>query len=124
VLAGLRRLLLLVFAVSSATLAVGLLAGLAFGSDPWRAVSTGFYLVGSFLLLAGVAVGARGPMRPTKTSDAPKTSMLGLGVSARGMRAATAEERREGTALAWLFLMLGAVLIVFGILADGGIELV
>lgn len=124
-LAGLRRLFALVLAVSAATVLVAVLAGLVAGSDPLRAVAIAFYLVGSLALLAGVAAGARGPMRPTRSSDeAPKMALFGLGVAARGMRPATVDERREGTALAGLFLVLGIALIVFGILADSAIDLV
>ena len=102
-LAGLRRLFALVLAVSAAIVLVAVLAG----------------------LVAGVAAGARGPMRPSRSSDeAPKMALFGLGVAARGRRPATAEERREGTALAGLFLVLGIAFIIFGILADSAIDLV
>jgi uncharacterized membrane protein HdeD (DUF308 family) len=124
VLAGIRRLLLLVGGVSAAIAVVSLLAGAAFGGDPARALATGFYLGGTFFLLAGVAVGLRGPVR-AKTGDERDAafSLFGVGIGARGVRAATHDERREGAVLAWLFLALGLVLIVFGVLADSTVDL-
>ena len=123
--AGLRRLLAIVLTVSTATAAVALLLGLAVGSEPLRAVATGFYLVGSFALIAGVAVGMRGPTRPARTPEPePAVSLFGLGIAARGARRATPEERHEATGLAWLLLGLGTMLIVVGIVADTGVDLV
>ncbi len=122
--AGVRRLFTLLLVVTAATAVLALLLGLAFGADPVRAVATGFSLVGCFALMAAVALGARGPVRPTATADGePASSFLGLGIGARGVRPVTADERREASSLAWLFLVVGAVLIVLGVLADGGVDL-
>ena len=123
--AGLRRLLAIVLAVSGATAVAALLAGLAVGADLFRAVATGFYLVGSLALISGVAVGMRGPTRPAGRSEPePGFSLFGVSVATRGARRATPHERREANSLAWLLLGLGTMLIVVGVVADTGAELV
>ena len=125
-LGGIRRILALFAAVSAATAVVSLVAALAVGSAAvGRALATGFYIVGAFFLLAAVAVGARGPVRPKDAAERePAMSLFGLGVGFRGLRPATGEERREGVALTALFLALGVALIIFGVVADSAVELV
>jgi hypothetical protein len=117
-------MLLLVALVSGATAVVSLLAGLAVGAAVGRSIATGFYLVGAFFLLAGVASGIRGPFRAkdAREPDGP-LSMFGIGVTARGVRAATGSERRDAVATATLFLALGFALIVAGVVADSTVEL-
>src|SRR5438067_1905943 len=73
-LASLRRFVLLAAGVSLATAAVGLLLGLALGYSVDRAMYLGFYWVGAFLLLAGVFVGSRGPVRVK--SEGPGSSFV------------------------------------------------
>ena len=122
---GIRRILALVAAVSTATVVLSLVAGLAVGAAVGRAVATGCYVVGAFFLLAGVAIGSRGPVRPKPATDRePALTLFGLGVGARGVRPATDEERRDAIALTWVFLALGLALIVFGVLADSAVELI
>ena len=124
-LGGIRRIVGVVVAVSVTTAVLSLLAGLAVGAALGPSVATGFYLVGAFFLVAGVAVGARGPVRPKAPDEQnPPLTLFGLGIGFRGLRAATDEERRESVALTWLFLGLGVALIAFGVVADSGVELV
>ena len=124
-LGGIRRILVLVAAVSAGTAVVSLLGALAVGAAAGTALATGFYVVGAFFLLAGIAVGARGPVRPKGAGERePAMSLFGLGIGFRGLRPATAEERREGVAITALFLALGVSLIIFGIVADSAVELV
>ena len=110
--AALRRLTLLV--VGSA-IAIGLLsaaAGLLLGSSVSRSVSLGYYLSGSFLLIAGFFVGNRGPLRSKREPGG--TVFFGP----RVVRPATAEEREETINNSAVFVGLGFVLILLGVLAD------
>jgi hypothetical protein len=110
--AALRRLGLLV--VGSA-LAIGLfsaLAGLLLGSSVGRAVSLGYYLAGSFLLISGFFVGNRGPLRSKREPG----GMFFFGP--RVVRPATVEEREETINNSAVFVGLGFVLILLGVLAD------
>src|SRR6185503_5715441 len=61
--AALRRLAYIsVFAIA-VTIAASLLIGLLIDSGADRALTLGFYFVGSFLLITGFFVGNRGPVR-------------------------------------------------------------
>ena len=103
--AGLVRLArILAFLIGSTellSLAIGLLAG----SSPARAVSLGFLLMGSFVFVAGAAIGMRGPARHVKTQEGRV-----LGVTHAPQR-----ERLESINVSYLFVFIGIVLVVFGI---------
>jgi hypothetical protein len=105
-----RRFLVLLAGVAGATAALSLLAGLLGGASLNRALTVGFYLVGSFLLIAGFFIGNRGPVRPKGTGP-----ML---FGSRIMRWATPLEREETINESALFVALGFVLIVIGVLVD------
>ena len=117
--AGIRRFVLLLLLASGVTAAVSLLFGLLAGASAGRAVSVGFYLVGSFLLVAGFFVGNRGPVRLRSDEEA---GMFGGG-SRRRLRWATADEREDSLNTSAVFVAVGALLIVFGVLADSRYEL-
>src|SRR5437764_10960174 len=85
---GLRRLLVLLVAVAGVTALGALALGLLSGASVSRSLSIGFYLVGSFWLVAGFFVGNRGPVRLTSDLGAP---LFG----SRFVRWATPEEREE-----------------------------
>ena len=106
--------------VAAGTALISLLVGLALGSKIDRAVSVGFYLVGSFLLVAGFFVGNRGPARPKGAEDeaGAVAGMFGLGMGGRRLRWATREERDEAMANSAVFVTIGFALIVLGIAAD------
>jgi len=108
--AALRRFLLLLGAAAAGTFAVSLAFGLALGATSSRAVSIGFYLVGSFLLVAGFFVGNRGPVRPKGEGPA----LFGQ----RFMRWATPHEREEALNESAVYVAIGLVLIVLGVAAD------
>lgn len=99
---------------------VSALIGLALGSSATRSAATGLYLVGCFLIVLGVFAGVRGPLRPAgEAEDAePMGGLLGVGIFSKGIRRATSEEREDAKATAWLFLALGAVMVVVGIVVD------
>jgi hypothetical protein len=116
--AAFRRFLGLLLLASGITLAGALVFGLALGADPWRAVSVAFYVVGSFMLIAGFFVGNRGPVRLRGDGGTP------LLFGSRFVRWATPEEREESINLSAVFVTLGFVLILVGVVADTRYELV
>ena len=109
-----RRFVLLLVGVAGGTAVVSLAFGLLLGSGVGRSVSVGFYVVGSFLLIAGFFVGNRGPAR---VKGDPGWSFFGF-VTNRRLRWATAEEQVESLSLSFVFVALGLVLIVLGAAAD------
>jgi hypothetical protein len=108
--AALRRFLILLGATAGGTFAGSVVLGLALGASFNRAVSIGFYLVGSFMLVAGFFVGNRGPVRPKGQGP----SFFGP----RFMRWATPHEREEALNESAVFVVIGFVLIVLGVAAD------
>jgi hypothetical protein len=126
VLGAARRFVLLLGLTAGATAAVSLLLGLAIGASASRSVSVGFYLVGSFLLVAGFFAGNRGPARfkGDETEGGAVSGMFGIGIGARRLRWATLEEREEAIANSAVFVTLGFALILLGVLADSRVHLV
>jgi hypothetical protein len=102
-------MLLVVTACGTAVLSVAL--GLLLGSSVLRSMSVGFYAVGSVVLLAGFFVGNRGPARVK--GDIGFTS-----IASRRLRWATAEERDEALNMSAVFVTLGFILILLGVIAD------
>ena len=102
-----------------------LLAGLALGTPIDRALSVGFYIVGSFLLVAGFFAGNRGPARfkGDETEGGAIGGMFGIGIGGRRLRWATPEEREDALSNSAIFVALGFVLIVFGVVADSRVAL-
>jgi hypothetical protein len=87
----------------------GVLA-LAVGSSFGRAISLGFYIFGSIMLIGGFFVGNRGPLRPR-----------GEGIfllRPRSVRRATPSEREEALNMSAVLVVLGLVLIVVGVVFD------
>ena len=116
-----RRIGSIVMGVVLVTLLGSVLASVTVGADLERAVSTGLYLVGSFFLVLGFFSGVRGPVRPRGTGDERGESgaLFGVGLAGRGARTATTEERKDARGTTWLFIFLGAALILAGIMVDG-----
>jgi hypothetical protein len=112
-----RRFLGLLVLASAVTLAIALGIAVPMGAGPARAISVAFYCVGSFLLISGFFVGNRGPVRLKREVGVP---LLG----SRYMRWATPEEREESLNLSAIFVVLGFVLILIGVVADSRYELV
>ena len=115
-----RRIATLVAVVLGITALASALVGLLAGASLSRAVSTGLYIVGCFLIVLGFFSGVRGPVRPRgKEEDAPALSAsFGIGILASGIRTATADERVDALSAAWLFLLLGVGLVLAGVLVD------
>jgi len=108
--AAARRFLILLASIAAGTAVVSLVLGLAFGSSADRSVSVGLYVVGSFLLIAGFFVGNRGPARLKDDTVAP--------LGPRRVRWATREERILTLNDSAIFVSVGFVLIVLGLLVD------
>jgi hypothetical protein len=113
--AAARRILVLLGVSLGLTAAVSVALGLILGSSVARSASLGFYLVGSFLLVAGFFLGNRGSVR--LRGQAGDEGMWGLSRRA-GVRMATPDERRDALANTAIFVSLGLVLIVAGVLTD------
>lgn len=115
--AAARRLLVLFCVTGAVTILVSLGAGAIAGSDARRSVSVGLYLGGSFLIIAGFFIGNRGPVRPKGAGGE-------LLFGSRDVRWATLREREEAINDSAIFILLGLVLIVLGVIADSRIALV
>jgi hypothetical protein len=118
--AAARRFLTLLGARVGVVAAGSVLVGVVLGTSVWRSVSVGFYLVGSFLLVAGFFMGNRGPTR--LRGEPGEEGVWGLGRK-KGVRMATADERREALANTAIFVTLGVALIVVGVVADSRYDL-
>ena len=125
-LAGLRRLAVLLVATAVGLGGAAALGGLAFGSSAGRSISVTYYVVGAFLLVLGFFAGTRGPLRPRGSEEAsdPVTGMFGVGISSKGARAATETERKDSIATAGIFLAVGIWLIALGVVIDGSASIV
>jgi hypothetical protein len=109
--AAARRFFTLLGGIAAVTVVFSLLLGLAAGSGAHRSVSLGFYIVGSFLLIAGFFIGNRGPAR---LKGEEHGGLLGP----RRVRWATREERVLALNESAIFVTIGFVLIVIGTLVE------
>jgi hypothetical protein len=115
-LAALRRLVGLL-ALATVVAAAGSLAlGALAGASLTRALSLGFYAVGSFLLLVGFFVGNRGPVR--MRSESPGAIFPFAQVANRRLGWATREEQHETIGYSAVFIVLGFILVLFGLAFD------
>jgi len=123
-----RRIAILVAALGGITALVSLVAGALLDTELSRALATGFYVVGCFLIVLGFFSGVRGPLRPRGSNDGDEPDavggLFGIGISGRGVRQATEEERSDSLATAWLFLGMGAAMIALGVIADSRVGFV
>jgi hypothetical protein len=109
------RFLRLLVGVSAVTALGGLAVGAIAGESLDRSISVGFYVVGSFLLVAGFFVGIRGPVRPKNAEDG---FALAPFLGSRSVRWATREEQQETINLSAIFVVVGFVLVMIGIAVD------
>lgn len=117
-IAALRRLAVLTLTAIAVSVVGSLLIGLLIGSSPRRSIVLGFYLVGSFLLIAGFFVGNRGPARVKSEGAAPSVFPIpGMG-GARQLRWATLGEQHEAINNSAVYVALGLVLVALGVLLD------
>lgn len=119
-LAGLRRLAILLVAAAVSVGVLAALVGLALGASVARSVSVAYYVVGAFLVVLGFFAGTRGPLRPRGAEEGgdPVTGLFGVGIATRGARVATEGERKDSIATAGMFLTVGIWLILLGVVVD------
>jgi hypothetical protein len=117
--AALRRLAIAILLCVGVTAAVSALIGLLAGKSLDRSLVLGFYLAGCFLMVAGFFAGNRGPARIK--SEAPGVSATPFGVfsGSRRLRWATLGEQDDAINNSALFVGLGIVLVLVGVLLDG-----
>ena len=113
-LAALRRFLTILAITAAGTALASLALGAIGGASLSRSVSLGFYVVGAFLLVAGFFIGNRGPARAKR-----EVHILGP----RFMRWATREETEDALNTSALFVALGFVLVLLGLVADTRVRL-
>jgi len=122
-LAAARRLALLVLGCSILTAGFSALFGELLGASLDRSVSLGFYGLGCFLMVSGFFVGNRGPARVK--SEASGWSMLPLpGFGERRLRWASLDEQNETINNSAVFIVLGLILILIGVIVDSRHSLV
>lgn len=115
-----KRFAKLLVGIAAVTAAISLAIGLALGASVSRSVSVGFYIVGCFGLIAGFFVGNRGPVR---VQGDPGVGVLGV-FRNRRVRWATGQEQFESLSLSVLFVAVGVVLILLGVVTDTRYSLV
>ena len=108
-------------AIGGLTVLLSLLFGALAHASLQRSIAVGFYLIGSLVLVFGFFVGNRGPLRHDRDDEHDRPSFVGL--IPRGVRRATAEERKEAVSVSVLFVVLGLSLIVLGALSDSAHKL-
>ncbi len=111
IVAALRRFSLLLLAFAGGTAVIALLLGVAAGAGVSRAVSVGWYVVGSILLAGGFFVGNRGAARPQGEGWFAFSTR-------RWVRWERPEEQQESISLSAILVVLGLVLLILGVLAD------
>jgi hypothetical protein len=112
-----RRFLLLLIGVAAATALVSLALGALAHASAQRSISLGLYVVGSFLLIGGFFVGSRGPLRSVNDQGPAPVWR------ANRIRRATVEERQETLGASAVYITIGLLLIVLGVVADSRFEL-
>lgn len=111
-----RRFLLLLGGTSAAVAVCALGVGLLGGFSLNRSLANGFEGFGVLLLVLGFFIGNRGPVR-SKVDAVPF-------FGPRFLRWATPEEHRSTIAESAIFVVLGLVLVVIGIVIDNRYRLV
>lgn len=116
---ALRRFAFLLALAAAATGVVSLILGALTGASLDRAVSVGFYVAGSVLMVGGLFVGNRGPVRPVGNE-----TWGVLPFRRRGVRWASLDEQHESINFSALLVAIGLVLVFLGIVVDPRVSLV
>lgn len=114
ILAGLRRLAVLVGAAAAGAALLGLALGLLLGLELRRGLAIGFYICGVGTCSVAVVLGSRPPVRGSGTSG-----FIGLGRWSGGaVRWATHREHREAMNVPAILVVIGVALIAIGVAVD------
>ncbi len=114
--AAARRFLVLLGATSAGVAVVAIGVGAALGASLNRSLAIGFEAFGCLLLVLGFFVGNRGPVRP-KGDAVPF-------FGPRFLRWATPEEHKSTIAESAIFIVLGLLLVLIGLVIDNRYKLV
>lgn len=117
-IAALRRLGFLILFCVGGTALGALVLGAVLDSSFNRSFSLGLYMVGAFLMLAGFFVGNRGPARVRSESAGGTAFMPFPMFGSRRLRWATLGEQNETINQSAVFVSLGLILILIGVLVD------
>ena len=117
--AALRRLAVAILICAGLTAVGSLIVGLLIGASLDRSLVLGFYLVGCFLMIAGFFAGNRGPTRVKSESPAASATPFGVFSGGRRLRWATLGEQEDAINNSAVFVGLGVVLVIIGVLLDG-----
>jgi hypothetical protein len=115
-LPALRRLVALIVLGAGMTAVISLLFGLLLGSSVERSLTLGFYLVGCFLMVIGFFAGNRGPARVKSEGTGP--AIFPGAFAGRKLRWATLGEQNETINNSAIFITLGLILVLIGLLLD------
>jgi hypothetical protein len=116
-LAGLRRFAGIAAGAAVCTAVTSLLVGVLFGASVLRSLAIGFYLVGALFITLGFFYGTRPPVRQD-SSAGMFGSFFGAFYGRGAVRFASPEEREESISSSAVFVTLGFVLLIFGVLFD------
>jgi hypothetical protein len=114
---GVRRFVTVTAVCVGVTAAISLVLGLLLGDSVTRSLSVGFYLAACLSMILGVCFGLRPPVRQDGDQGAVG-GLFGIFLSSP-VRFATPEERQDSLASSAVFVALGIVLALFGVLCDG-----
>jgi UPF0716 family protein affecting phage T7 exclusion len=112
--AAVRRFVILFISIAAGTAGIAAAFGALLGAGLSRSVSLGFYGVGAFLLIAGFFAGNRGPVR---VKGEPGFGLFGM-FRNRQLRWASGTEQTESLNLSFVFVVIGVLLIILGVVTD------
>jgi hypothetical protein len=115
---GLGRLGVAVLLSVGLTAMGAALIGLLLGASIDRSLVLGFYLVGCFFMVAGFFVGNRGPARMKSEEPGAAATPFGVFSGSRRLRWATLGEQEETINTSAVFVTLGIILVIVGVLLD------
>src|SRR5262252_1811275 len=115
-LAGLRRLGIMIGLLLAVALVAGIVGGLLFAVSVRRGISVACYGIGALMIVSGFFHGVRGPIRIE--DEEGLFSMFGVLLTRGRIRSASMDERHESVSSSALFVLLGCALILVGGLFD------
>jgi hypothetical protein len=116
-LAGLRRFARVAAGAIVCTAVLSIVVGLVIGGSVLRSLAIGFYLMGALSLTLGFFYGTRPPVRQD-SSAGMFGSFFGAFYGRGAVRFASPEEREDSISSSAVFVTLGFVLLICGVLFD------